>query len=213
MSYRKFGWLALGLLVSLIVIVGASAQEATSEALEATAEATGFSPATIVVSGDVSEDTAQIIQAYGDGYREGFLQGKFTAEAQYQDPLDDEPTVGSDAIEQQLNDFFTNTFTDISITPTTATITGNRVIVEFLFQGRNVGSFLGQPPANVVVSIPMVAIYEVEGEQVTNARVYYDTRSILVQLGYLTLDGMRSPGTEATTEPGTETTPEATPAS
>jgi predicted ester cyclase len=192
------------LLLSALVFLGVSAQEATPEATgdtsEASAEATSIIADALMVTGDEYEDRARLLEAYRNGFKEGFLEGKFTAEAQYQDPLSDEPTVGSAAIEQQLNEFFTNTFTDITITPTTATIAGNRVIIEFLFQGRNIGAFLGQPPANIVVSIPMVAIYETEGEQITHARMYYDTRSILVQLGHLTLEGMRSPLVEGTEE-------------
>ncbi len=62
-------------------------------------------------------------------------------------------------------------------------VTDDAVIVEFDLLGTHGGEFLGVAPTGRTFRTPMIAIFEFSHDRIVNERVYFDTGSILRQLG------------------------------
>jgi steroid delta-isomerase-like uncharacterized protein len=60
------------------------------------------------------------------------------------------------------------------------------VIVEFDLMGTHEGSLRGIPPTGREFTCRTLAIFEFEGDQIVCERVYFDSLTILAQLGVLT---------------------------
>ena len=60
---------------------------------------------------------------------------------------------------------------------------GHRQLGEWVFRGRHVGSVMGEPPGGRQVEIPMAAVDEVEGSEITWACLYYAAATATRQLG------------------------------
>jgi steroid delta-isomerase-like uncharacterized protein len=60
------------------------------------------------------------------------------------------------------------------------------VIVEFDLMGTHEGSLRGIPPTGREFTCRTLAIFEFEGDRIVCERVYFDSLTILVQLGVLT---------------------------
>ena len=60
----------------------------------------------------------------------------------------------------------------------------NRIgVIEFTFKGKHVGPQLGFPATNKDVELPMVAVYNVDGDRIRKARLYFDAAAFMRQLG------------------------------
>jgi predicted ester cyclase len=57
------------------------------------------------------------------------------------------------------------------------------VIVEFDLLGTNDGPFYGQEPTGRGFRVPMVAFFIFEGDRIINERVYFDSASLVTQIG------------------------------
>jgi steroid delta-isomerase-like uncharacterized protein len=57
------------------------------------------------------------------------------------------------------------------------------VIVEFILKGTHLGSFRGLPPTNRSFECQMTAFFVFENDGLVNERVYFDSATILRQLG------------------------------
>lgn len=57
------------------------------------------------------------------------------------------------------------------------------VVAEFDLLGTHLGPLLGHPPTGRSFRCPVVAFFFFEGERITNERVYFDSVTILTQLG------------------------------
>ncbi len=69
------------------------------------------------------------------------------------------------------------------------------VIAEFDLLGTNTGEFYGRPPTGRAFRVPVVALFLFEGEGIVNERVYFDSASVLRQIGQIDL--LVLAGTEA----------------
>jgi steroid delta-isomerase-like uncharacterized protein len=58
------------------------------------------------------------------------------------------------------------------------------VVAEFTLVGTNLGPFLGREPTGRGFRVPVVALFFFEGDGIVNERIYFDTRSLLVQTGH-----------------------------
>jgi steroid delta-isomerase-like uncharacterized protein len=59
------------------------------------------------------------------------------------------------------------------------------VTVEFILEGTQLGELMGLPARGAAFRCPMVALYLFEGDGLVCERVYFDSTSILRQLGHL----------------------------
>jgi predicted ester cyclase len=58
-------------------------------------------------------------------------------------------------------------------------------VLEFVYNGTNTGELMGMPATDRRVSVPMLAIYEIEGGLIRYGRLYYDAATMMGQLGHL----------------------------
>ncbi len=95
------------------------------------------------------------------------------------------PYVGREAIAGMIEMFFQGgAFTDTHLELRSMVADGSRLVIEFLYEGTNTANFLHRPPTGQRVSMPMIAIYEIEGGMIVGARLYYDCARMLRQLGH-----------------------------
>jgi len=62
-------------------------------------------------------------------------------------------------------------------------VSDDAVIVEFDLLGTNLGEFYGMPPTGKAFRVPMIAVFFFEGERIINERIYFDTASLVTQIG------------------------------
>jgi steroid delta-isomerase-like uncharacterized protein len=62
-------------------------------------------------------------------------------------------------------------------------ISDDGVIVEFDLLGTNLGEFHGLPPTGKAFRVPIIAVFFFEGERIVNERIYFDSASLVVQIG------------------------------
>jgi steroid delta-isomerase-like uncharacterized protein len=57
------------------------------------------------------------------------------------------------------------------------------IIAEFDLLGTNRGEFYGLPPTGKAFRVPVIALFFFEDDRITNERIYFDTASLLTQIG------------------------------
>jgi len=57
------------------------------------------------------------------------------------------------------------------------------VIVEFDLLGTNLGEFYGLPPTGKSFRVPIIAVFFFDGDRIVNERIYFDTATLLTQIG------------------------------
>ncbi|MBV8860446.1 MAG: ester cyclase [Mycobacterium sp.] len=57
------------------------------------------------------------------------------------------------------------------------------VITEFDLLGTNLGEFYGLPPTGKAFSVPVIAVFFFEGDRIVNERIYFDSASLVSQIG------------------------------
>lgn len=57
------------------------------------------------------------------------------------------------------------------------------VIVEFDLLGTNLGEFYGMPPTGRAFRVPVIAVFSFEDDRITNERVYFDSATLVTQIG------------------------------
>jgi steroid delta-isomerase-like uncharacterized protein len=71
-------------------------------------------------------------------------------------------------------------------------VADDAVIVEFDLLGTNLGEFYGLPPTGKAFRVPIIAVFFFESDRITNERIYFDSASLVTQIGrpeLLTLAG------------------------
>ncbi|BBZ33233.1 ester cyclase [Mycolicibacterium confluentis] len=62
-------------------------------------------------------------------------------------------------------------------------VADDAVIVEFDLLGTNLGEFYGLPPTGKSFRVPIIAVFFFEGEGIINERIYFDSASLVSQIG------------------------------
>jgi steroid delta-isomerase-like uncharacterized protein len=62
-------------------------------------------------------------------------------------------------------------------------VADDAVIVEFDLLGTNLGEFYGLPPTGKAFRVPLIAVFFFEEDRITNERIYFDTASLVTQIG------------------------------
>jgi steroid delta-isomerase-like uncharacterized protein len=62
-------------------------------------------------------------------------------------------------------------------------VTDDAVIVEFDLLGTNTGEFYGFPPTGKAFRVPVIAVFSFDGERISNERIYFDSASLVSQIG------------------------------
>lgn len=58
-----------------------------------------------------------------------------------------------------------------------------RAALESIFTGTHIGEFAGIPPTGKKVRVPLLVFYDLENDQIKQARVYMDMAAMMAQLG------------------------------
>jgi steroid delta-isomerase-like uncharacterized protein len=62
-------------------------------------------------------------------------------------------------------------------------VADDAVIAEFNLLGTNTGEFYGLPPTGKAFRMPIIAVFFFEDDRITNERIYFDSASLLTQIG------------------------------
>jgi steroid delta-isomerase-like uncharacterized protein len=62
-------------------------------------------------------------------------------------------------------------------------VADDAVIVEFDLLGTNLGEFYGLAPTGKAFRVPVIAVFFFDGERIINERIYFDSMSLLTQIG------------------------------
>jgi steroid delta-isomerase-like uncharacterized protein len=90
---------------------------------------------------------------------------------------------GRAAAEGLLRAFYADGFSDSRMDVRCIIADESTAVLEFTFQGRHTGLFVGIPPTGREVTLPMAIICEIFEGRICRARLYYDTGTLLRQLG------------------------------
>lgn len=106
----------------------------------------------------------------------------FAEDAEYQVMAEPEPFRGREAISEFFSMMYGGAFTDTHVELRTVLADGSRVVLEFVYNGTNTGELMGMAPTGQRVSVPILGIFEIEGESIRSGRIYYDTATMTRQL-------------------------------
>jgi len=62
-------------------------------------------------------------------------------------------------------------------------VSDDAVIVEFDLLGTNLGEFYGLPPTGKAFRVPIIAVFFFDAERIVNERIYFDSASLVTQIG------------------------------
>jgi steroid delta-isomerase-like uncharacterized protein len=62
-------------------------------------------------------------------------------------------------------------------------VADDAIIAEFDLLGTNLGEFYGLPPTGKAFRVPVIAVFFFEEDRIVNERIYFDTASLLTQIG------------------------------
>lgn len=62
-------------------------------------------------------------------------------------------------------------------------VADDSVIVEFDLLGTNLGEFYGLPPTGKAFRVPVVAVFFFDDDRIVNERIYFDSASLVAQIG------------------------------
>lgn len=113
--------------------------------------------------------------------------GYYSADVYFEDVSVPEPCRGKAAMREFMAGFY-RAFPDLRIEIRNIIGSGNLVAAEYDLLGTHHGEFMQHPPTGRTFRIPVVSIYEHDGSLFTRETVYYDSASLLTQLG-ITLVG------------------------
>lgn len=89
---------------------------------------------------------------------------------------------GADGVDAFLTENH-KAFPDFVFEPTRVSPTTDAVLVEGRFKGTQLGTWRGLPATGRKVDFPMCLIFEFEGENMVNEKIYFDQGTPLIQLG------------------------------
>lgn len=73
-------------------------------------------------------------------------------------------------------------------------VADDAVIVEFDLLGTNLGEFYGLPPTGKAFRVPIIAVFYFDGARIVNERIYFDSASLVTQIGRGELLGLVGTG-------------------
>lgn len=125
------------------------------------------------------DEARQVVEAYLAGHGAEWL----SEGVEFRDMTQPQPMRGRAETAAFLQRFYGEIFSDAHITDVILTADDARVAVEWTFHGRHTGSLVGETPSGNAVTLPMACSYDVAAGEITAARLYYDTASLLRQIG------------------------------
>ena len=126
----------------------------------------------------ITQDATQVIEAYFQDHDPRY----FAQDAEFRFP--DSTQRGRAAIGSYLDYFRHVLFTEVENPVTNLVAAGDRVAAEFTFKGRHSGPLMGIEATGRRVEVPMCAFYDLRAGEISRARLYYDSGTLLAQLNH-----------------------------
>jgi steroid delta-isomerase-like uncharacterized protein len=82
-----------------------------------------------------------------------------------------------------LDALFVQAFAGARIEVENLLVSGEAAALTFTFHGRQAGAFMGLPPTQQVVAVPMAMVLRLAGDEIRQADLYYNAGTLLRQLG------------------------------
>ena len=89
---------------------------------------------------------------------------------------------GPEGVLQLLNYFYHVAF-DATAENRSEIIADGKAVWDGTFVGKHIGEFAGVPATGKQVRVPLCVVYELENEQIKEARIYFEIPALLAQLG------------------------------
>ena len=89
---------------------------------------------------------------------------------------------GPESVLQLLNYFYHVAF-DATAENTSELVDDGKAAWDGYFVGKHIGEFAGIPATDKTVRVPLCVVYELENEQIKQARIYFEIPVLLAQLG------------------------------
>ena len=89
---------------------------------------------------------------------------------------------GRDGVLGMLNYFYHAAFDATAATRTTL-FGENGAMIEGEFIGKHIGEFAGIPATGKDVRVPLCVVYDLENDQITRGRIYFEMPALFQQLG------------------------------
>ncbi len=89
--------------------------------------------------------------------------------------------VAADDVAQMLHYFYHVAFA-AGVTPTNLIIGDGHAVWEGTFHGKHIGEFAGIPATGKEVRVPLCVVYDIEDEQITRGRIYFEMPALVAQL-------------------------------
>jgi len=89
---------------------------------------------------------------------------------------------GPEEVKQMLH-FIYHTAFDAHAETKNLIITETKAVFEAEFVGKHIGEFANIPPTNKTVRVPLCVVYDIEGDKINGARIYFEIPALLTQLG------------------------------
>lgn len=95
-----------------------------------------------------------------------------------------QPSDGTDAVRELLQSLM-NGFPDLRVEPGKLRHLDDGVLVEGAITGTHDGEWAGIPPTGQRIEVPLVGIFEFDGDRLLCEKIYFDTATVLTQIGVL----------------------------
>ncbi|MGN6758255.1 MAG: ester cyclase [Thermomicrobiales bacterium] len=89
--------------------------------------------------------------------------------------------VGRDGVRQLLRHFYQEAF-DARAQTLNVIYAEDHAVLEADFICKHIGNFAGIEPTGQVISVPMCVVYDLAGDQIRRARIYFETDALFRQL-------------------------------
>ena len=89
---------------------------------------------------------------------------------------------GPEGVQQMLQYFYQIAFEATAETKNFIVADG-KAVLEADFIGKHVGEFAGIPATGKDVNVPLCVVYDLENDQITRGRVYFEMPVLMAQLG------------------------------
>jgi steroid delta-isomerase-like uncharacterized protein len=131
----------------------------------------------------MSDQSRKLIEAFAQSHDLQY----FAEDAVYTQMGPSQTSNGRDAIAGLLRLFYQDAFSDARGELRNVAVDTEKDLgfIEFTFRGRHTGALMGIPPTGRHVEVPMAGVYEVGGGEIQRARLYYDTATLMRQLGQM----------------------------
>lgn len=126
------------------------------------------------------ETTKKIMSKYLDSNHSDLSM--MTNDVVFTDMATGDKTKGPEEVKQMLNFIYHIAF-DAHAETKNLIVTETNAVFEADFIGKHIGEFAGIPPTNKSIRVPLCVVYDIDGDKIKSARIYFQIPALLDQLG------------------------------